>query len=385
MSLLDSISKFMWRSRERLDSTHLDSLRRVGTSKTHKTCERCGKSKLKKTYVFERSDGTRVYLGSECAQGHRDGAVLASGFAQMPPRMSVEDFKKKFPGALLSERGAPRRGAFDRVAKELYDWNGYGIQVVIAPTLGINVLSRPDGVTIEVWDRYARKTIEFAELKYEKTPLGEIVSIDTQTIGTSSVTKIIKSWLDTFPKWDPIKEHITSQPVPAPALSPTKPKIVSGSATLKHTALTGSAILTGQSFVGRNMTGAYLKHGNYAGADFSRANLSAAKLTSADLNHAMFRGADLSDADLNYAIVTGADFHGADLDYANFAGSIATWTVFGKAIATNVNFQDADLRYANFIDVADLTGANFARANLRGATMGDWEVDPKTWLARKKP
>lgn len=365
MSLLDSVSRFMGISRKR---EHLDSsmYRRVGTSKTHKTCERCGKTKLKQTHAFERSDGTRVYLGSECAHAreHRDSAVLAAGFAQMPPRMSVEDFKKKFPGVKI----------LDRITKELYNWNGYGMRVTMDQ----------GEIAFYVWDQYAQKFIESAVLKHEKTPLGEIVAIDKNRL-LGVPTKIIQIWLDTFPKWDPIKEHVTSvqQPVQQ-ALAGSKP---------------------GKNFAGRNLRGANLSGKDLNNADFTNSDLTDADLRSAYLSDASFRGASLPDSIMKNANMMNADFHGADLDGADFSLVVAGGAKFTKAIATNMNFDSAYLNYADFAGAdlrgskffgaeligtdfsgAILTGTKFGQyANLSKTIMGNWAVDPATGIAWRKP
>lgn len=71
VALADSASSYMKSRKSKPGSSGSHKLRRVGTSKTHKTCQACGKTGLKKTYVFETRSGKKKYLGSECAKSSR--------------------------------------------------------------------------------------------------------------------------------------------------------------------------------------------------------------------------------------------------------------------------------------------------------------------------
>lgn len=88
MSLLDSVSKFMSKAR---DKTTTGSAKYVGVSSSHHTCDLCGKTGLKQTVVMESRDGARMHLGSECAKA-RDIAE-----AELEP-----EFEKKEPGKRLA-------------------------------------------------------------------------------------------------------------------------------------------------------------------------------------------------------------------------------------------------------------------------------------------
>lgn len=46
----------------------MPSLRRLGTSKSVRTCDHCGKKGLAKTIVFAAAGNRRVYMGSGCAK-----------------------------------------------------------------------------------------------------------------------------------------------------------------------------------------------------------------------------------------------------------------------------------------------------------------------------
>lgn len=71
MSVLDFMKKAMRRATGKKASR--TGLRRVGISRSHDTCDMCGKTGLKETHVMEGADGARVYYGSECAKSdHSD-------------------------------------------------------------------------------------------------------------------------------------------------------------------------------------------------------------------------------------------------------------------------------------------------------------------------
>lgn len=70
MSVLDFMKKSLRRATGKKASR--TGLRRVGTSKSHDTCDLCGKTGLKETVVMEGADGARVHYGSECASDHSE-------------------------------------------------------------------------------------------------------------------------------------------------------------------------------------------------------------------------------------------------------------------------------------------------------------------------
>lgn len=100
----------------------------------------------------------------------------------------------------------------------------------------------------------------------------------------------------------------------------------------------------GQSFAGRDLTGADLSHLDLRGIDLTGALLEAAALT----------GADLREARLEGAVLARADLVGADLTGAKLAG---------------VNFGAAKLGDVKARGGVDLTGAILAKADLRGADL----------------
>jgi uncharacterized protein YjbI with pentapeptide repeats len=95
-----------------------------------------------------------------------------------------------------------------------------------------------------------------------------------------------------------------------------------------------------------------------AGADLARANL-----TGADMTGANIAGADLTDADLARAIFTDANLSDSIFTDANLRGAHLT-----DAHLTDANLTRANLTRAN-LERANLTRANLERANLHGATL----------------
>lgn len=64
----DLIADFMRSASGRAAKRLKPELRYIGKSQAHSSCDRCGKTGLVETSVFERRDGTRTYMGSECAK-----------------------------------------------------------------------------------------------------------------------------------------------------------------------------------------------------------------------------------------------------------------------------------------------------------------------------
>jgi len=92
MSVLD----FMRSAARKATSRLKPELKYVGKSQVHSSCDRCGKTGLVETSVFERRDNTRVYLGSECAKGAGDMADLAGGqelLSEDSESLSLERYK----------------------------------------------------------------------------------------------------------------------------------------------------------------------------------------------------------------------------------------------------------------------------------------------------
>lgn len=185
---------------------------RVGGGHTfsrHWSCDCCGTPATKRVAVV--MDGAVAMVGSSCARkfrrarssdlirdlaraglvarAPRDLAIMPSGHAVMPPRLLEDEFEKQFPGAQQAASGG--------TMVERYRWKGRG---VLVDKWGV-----PDEVRIVFWDPYRTDHVEAtAVLAYDKrSPLGDIVAIRL-LLGSK---KIVRDWLDTFPKWDPIAEH----------------------------------------------------------------------------------------------------------------------------------------------------------------------------------
>jgi uncharacterized protein YjbI with pentapeptide repeats len=146
----------------------------------------------------------------------------------------------------------------------------------------------------------------------------------------------------------------------AASLEPEASRSLRASIALDHEA--------GQSFAGRDLTGADLAGIQLEGADFRGAMMENVNLTDANLRGVDFTGAVLARADL-----TGADFTGAKLAYANLGAatlrrvSAGGGVDFSRAVLAKADLTDADLSGAK-LDGADLSEATFTGTDLRGAT-----------------
>ncbi|MEM7008657.1 MAG: pentapeptide repeat-containing protein [Thermodesulfobacteriota bacterium] len=108
--------------------------------------------------------------------------------------------------------------------------------------------------------------------------------------------------------------------------------------------------------------------------NLSGADLTGATLTFADISGADLSGASLSGVDLFECLAIGTDFSGADLSNTSgttdLRGSDLTNANFSSANLTGVNFSSADMSDAN-LNNATITDAEFDNANLVGATWID--------------
>ena len=112
-------------------------------------------------------------------------------------------------------------------------------------------------------------------------------------------------------------------------------------------------------------------------------NLSGANLNSADLRNTNLKGANLSYANLNSALINFANLLGADIEKANFknVSNLPEWikkgldkdgTFFQKQFINSIKNGFKDLRGANF-NKADLRGADIERANFENTTnLPEW-------------
>ena len=131
---------------------------------------------------------------------------------------------------------------------------------------------------------------------------------------------------------------------------------------------------------GADMRGADLGGANVSGSRLDRANLAGADLVDTNLcgssmEEAIFDKADLSRASLSQVRAKGARFEAARLVAANLVAAD-----FHRAILTGANLTDAQLADASLVGAdlrsTKLDGADFSRADLRGAIDARGESDP---------
>ena len=111
----------------------------------------------------------------------------------------------------------------------------------------------------------------------------------------------------------------------------------------------------GDSLVGADLSGVYLRGAYLYKADLRGTNFSETDLCGADLSRADLRGANLRGADLYRANLVGADLRGADL---------------GGADLSEADLGGASLSKANFC------GADLNRTNLRGTDLSEAILPP---------
>ena len=127
--------------------------------------------------------------------------------------------------------------------------------------------------------------------------------------------------------------------------------------------------MTGWSFAGKNLAGAFFWAATVRDADFSGANLAGASFLTATAEDADFTGADLS----------GTSFYLAELGGANFTGAVITGADFDSTIdlgftqsqfESTASYVDGDL--ANiYLNRNNLIGWNFDGKDLSGAFLWD--------------
>ena len=147
------------------------------------------------------------------------------------------------------------------------------------------------------------------------------------------------------------------------------------------------ADLRGANLSGANLSGANLIRADLSGADLSRANLSGASLSGVNLSGAKLWGASLSGANLTKAYLSGVNLtkaylnrvnlNGADLNRVNLNGADLSEADLSEADLSGANLSGADLSGA-FLSEAKALNTNFTRANLTGACIQDWNINPGT-------
>lgn len=126
--------------------------------------------------------------------------------------------------------------------------------------------------------------------------------------------------------------------------------------------------LEGAILTGLELPGADLAHANLLETDLARANLTGAMFFNARLTRAWLVGANLTGADLGGAIAPAAEFHRANLTGARLGAHLA-----------GANFMKANLRGADFGSYADATDADFRGADLSGADLRGAELAGANW------
>lgn len=156
------------------------------------------------------------------SQSKRGGRYLAEvlglGYAVMPTRLSLQEFENEFRQPTIDPNDPNKRVLLNVTKRikgkvfELYKWKGLG---VIVASSALDTSFDPAARVI-LYDPYTGSMVD-SLIGYQKTPLGNVVS---QTLRKD---KRVQEWLDAFPKWDPIAEHVTKIPAtqwPATATMP---------------------------------------------------------------------------------------------------------------------------------------------------------------------
>lgn len=137
-----------------------------------------------------------------------------------------------------------------------------------------------------------------------------------------------------------------------------------------------------------DLSGAYLKHADFAGDELSGFDLTGADLEGANFKYGKLDSAILSDANLSDALLEDAILENAIGQRTNFAGANLSGADLINAKIhygdfTNADLSNAELMEAEFLDAdfsgADITGANFEDANLDRAdfTNAKWDDDTR--------
>jgi uncharacterized protein YjbI with pentapeptide repeats len=128
-----------------------------------------------------------------------------------------------------------------------------------------------------------------------------------------------------------------------------------------------AALSRGESFKGRDFTGADFSGLNLAGADFSEALLEGADFSAADLGGANFSQAVLARGIFGGAKLAQANFAGANLGFSKLAGVDASAANFSGAVLAGADLSKANFSRAKLAG-CDLLGARLAGANMSGVS-----------------
>ncbi|WP_295441420.1 DUF2169 domain-containing protein [uncultured Thiodictyon sp.] len=162
-------------------------------------------------------------------------------------------------------------------------------------------------------------------------------------------------------------------------------KVMGAGADFSEASMVG-AVLDNAMFQGAKFTKAKLQGASFNmtmanKADFSQADLRNTKVHMAMFKEIKMNGADLRGASLELTMLGGeasqTDFNGVrmkqvlaakmNLDGARFTNATLFRTLFQETKGQGVQFSDADLRQFRIAKDSELPGADFSRADLRGA------------------
>jgi len=130
----------------------------------------------------------------------------------------------------------------------------------------------------------------------------------------------------------------------------------------------------GASFVGANLSSTWTVYGSFQYADFTGADFTLSQTNDAFFQHAIMSQADLTDSYMAFSNFSFVDFTNANMSYANFAHTILIDADFQGAKMIGISF---DKIFSSDYQDTDVSGANFALANLTKAKMEDivgWET-----------
>jgi len=127
----------------------------------------------------------------------------------------------------------------------------------------------------------------------------------------------------------------------------------------RRRAVVETAVRSGDSLAGWDLTGADLSGMDLSKVDFEKALLESVNFEGARLDMANLQGAVLAHSNLSAASLERANLNGANL---------------GKAVCRATNFKAADLRDALLVDV-DLTAADLSHANMEEMTISNGTFD----------
>ncbi len=134
-----------------------------------------------------------------------------------------------------------------------------------------------------------------------------------------------------------------------------------------------------KSYIGANLSGAYLIKADLKGADLTEANISGANLQDAKLAHSTLRRANLSNTNLQKADLTRANLTEANIIGANLQDAKLSYSTLTRANLSNTNLQKADLTRATLVQT-QLDKTDFTGAILTGACIEDWGITRNTKL-----